>query len=204
MHFCPRKPFIKGPREKPAGDHRIARDAAQYSNPFPGARTVNNNSASPCPWPVQLPARDNSGWGCKIRDCRQSPPRTFVGYARTNVEEDCRYDEHEGHGLSSLASSGCSIPPSITIALALAPGLIRLGPAVIRVRIAKSAVARNDQRGALFQRSHAAIVPDVLPDVFYSAPRTLVGSAGANIQQHCSHHDGEDENESHDRLPTKR
>src|SRR5262249_54797719 len=65
-------------REKPAGDHRIARDAAQYSNPFPGARTVNNNSASPYPWPVQLPARGNSGWGCKIRDCRQSPRRRTV------------------------------------------------------------------------------------------------------------------------------
>src|SRR5262249_26731065 len=94
--------------------------------------------------------------------------------------------------------------PSITIAFALAPWLIRLGPAVIRVRIAKSAVARNDQRDALFQRSHAAIVPDVLPDIFHRTPRTLVGSAGANIQQHCSHHDGEDEDESHDRLPTKR
>jgi hypothetical protein len=32
----------------------------------------------------------------------------------------------------------------------------------------------------------------------------LVGSAGANIQQHCRYHDGEDEDESHDRLPTKR
>src|SRR6266853_1535941 len=90
------------------------------------------------------------------------------------------------------------------LSLALDPGRSGFRPAVIRVRITKSAIARNDQRDALFQRSHAAIVPDVLPDVFYRAPRTLVGSAGANIQQHCSHHDGEDENESHDRLPTKR
>src|SRR5262249_30474725 len=89
--------------------------------------------------------------------------------------------------------------PSIMLSLALGPGRSGFRPAVIGVRITKSAIARNDQRDALFQRSHAAIVPDVLPDVFYRAPRTLVGSADANIQQHCSHHDGEDENESHDR-----
>jgi hypothetical protein len=32
----------------------------------------------------------------------------------------------------------------------------------------------------------------------------LVGSAGATIQQHCRHHDGENEDESHDRSQTKR
>ena len=63
------------------------------------------------------------------------------------------------------------------LSLALDPGRSGFRPTVIRVRITKSAIARNDQRDALFQRPHAAIVPDVLPDVFYRAPGTLVGSA---------------------------
>jgi hypothetical protein len=128
----------------------------------------------------------------------------LVGSGRADVEQDCRcdghYDEREVHGSSSLAYLDAAFHRSITIALALAPRLIGLRPAVIRVRITKSAIARNGQRDALFQRSHAAIIPDVLPDVFYRAPRTLVGSGGANIQPHCRYRGGQHKNESHDRL----
>src|SRR5215467_721020 len=76
------------------------------------------------------------------------------------------------------------------LSLALDPGRSRFRPTVIRVRITKSAIARNDQRDALFQSPHAAIVPDVPPDVFYRAPGTLVGSARADVEQNgrCDRH----------------
>jgi hypothetical protein len=87
------------------------------------------------------------------------------------------------------------------LSLALDPGRSGFRPTVIRVRITKSAIARNDQRDALFQRPHAAIVPDVLPDVFYRAPGTLVGSARADVEQNgrCDRH--YDEYELHGSSP---
>src|SRR5262245_24859687 len=69
------------------------------------------------------------------------------------------------------------------LSLALDSGRSGFRPTVIRVRITKSAIARNDQRDTLFQRPHAAIVPDVPPDVFYRVPGTLVGSARADVEQ---------------------
>src|SRR5215467_1034530 len=76
------------------------------------------------------------------------------------------------------------------LSLVLDPGRSGFRPTVIRVRKTKSAIARNDQRDALFQRPHAAIVPDVVPDVFYRAPGTLVGSARADVEQNgrCDRH----------------
>src|SRR5215467_12691473 len=76
------------------------------------------------------------------------------------------------------------------LSLALDPGRSGFRPTVIRVRTTKSAIARNDQRDALFQRPHAAIVPDVAPDVFYRAPGTLVGCARADVEQNgrCDRH----------------
>src|SRR5262249_44222751 len=59
------------------------------------------------------------------------------------------------------------------LSLALHPGRSGFRPTVIRVRITKSAIAHDDQRDSRFQRPHAAIVPDVPPDVFYRAPGTL-------------------------------
>src|SRR5262245_58938655 len=87
------------------------------------------------------------------------------------------------------------------LSLALNPGRSGFRPTVIRVRITKSAIARNDQSDALFQRPHAAIVPDVLPDVFYRAPGTLVGSARADVEQNgrCDRH--YDEYELHGSSP---
>src|SRR5215472_10668566 len=87
------------------------------------------------------------------------------------------------------------------LSLALDPGRSGFRPTVIRVRITKSAIARNDQRDALFQRPHAAIVPDVVPDVFYRAPGTLVGSARADVEQNgrCDRH--YDEYELHGSSP---
>src|SRR5262245_26586486 len=91
--------------------------------------------------------------------------------------------------------------PSIMLSLALDPGRSGFRPTVIRVRKTKSAIARNDQRDALFQRPHAAIVPDVAPDVFYRAPGTLVGSARADVEQNgrCDRH--YDEYELHGSSP---
>src|SRR5215831_13001185 len=87
------------------------------------------------------------------------------------------------------------------LSLALDPGRSGFRPTVIRVRKTKSAIARNDQRDALFQRPHAAIVPDVVPDVFYRAPGTLVGSVRADVEQNgrCDRH--YDEYELHGSSP---
>src|SRR5215831_3687404 len=87
------------------------------------------------------------------------------------------------------------------LSLVLDPGRSGFRPTVIRVRKTKSAIARNDQRDALFQRPHAAIVPDVVPDVFYRAPGTLVGSARADVEQNgrCDRH--YDEYELHGSSP---
>src|SRR5260370_2951997 len=87
------------------------------------------------------------------------------------------------------------------LSLALDPGRSGFRPTVIRVRITKSAIARNDQRDALFQRPHAAIVPDVLPDVFYRAPGTLVGSARADVEQNGRRDRHYDENQLHGSSP---
>ena len=88
------------------------------------------------------------------------------------------------------------------LSLALDPGRNGFRPTIIRVRITKSAIARNDQRGALFQRSHAAIVPGgTAPNVFYRAPGTLVGSAWADVEKNgrCDGH--YDEYELHGSSP---
>jgi hypothetical protein len=87
------------------------------------------------------------------------------------------------------------------LSLALDPGRSGFRPTVIRVRKTKSAIARNDQRDALFERPHAAIVPDVVSDVFYRAPGTLVGSARADVEQdgRCDRH--YDEYELHGSSP---
>src|SRR5262245_58540074 len=73
------------------------------------------------------------------------------------------------------------------LSLALDPGWSGFRPTIIWVRITKSAIARNDHRDA---HPHAAIVPDVLPDVCYRAPGTLVGSARAHLEQNgrCDRH----------------
>src|SRR5262249_5961486 len=87
------------------------------------------------------------------------------------------------------------------LSLALDPGRSGFRLTVIRIRNTKSAIARNDQRDALFQRPHAAIVPNVVPDVFYRAPGTLVGSARADVEQNgrCDRH--YDEYELHGPSP---
>src|SRR5262245_38604450 len=59
---------------------------------------------------------------------------------------------------SAFRSAPCKLPSSIIISLPLAPGRRHLGPAVVRVRAAKSTVAGNHLRHALFEGSHAAII----------------------------------------------
>src|SRR5262245_65445651 len=49
---------------------------------------VNNNSAFVCPEVEDLRARGNTGSDCKIRGCRQSPPRrTGQGFACCNCKQ---------------------------------------------------------------------------------------------------------------------
>src|SRR6516225_3272892 len=87
---------------------------------------------------------------------------------------------------------------SIIIPLSFAPGWRPFGPAVIRVRTAKSAVPGNYLRDALVESSHAAIVNKcATAPIRACAPRALVGSAGANVEQHCRCYGSHDEHESH-------
>src|SRR5437773_926224 len=91
---------------------------------------------------------------------------------------------------------------SIIISLPLAPGGSGLGPAVVGVWAAKSAVTGNHLRDALFEGLHAAIVNKCsAAPIRAGAPRSLVGLAGANVEQHCRCYGHCDENELHGSSP---
>src|SRR5262249_50866061 len=157
---------------------------------------VNNNSAFVCPWVEGLRARGNKGSDCKIRGCRQSPPRRTVrAFACCNCKQmSGPYSCPRTTGLGKLHSgerrtksplpwplesallawvvlrlSRCRIASS-PISFQLTPQLTRLGPAVIWVRIAKSAVAGNHLLCAHFKGPHTAIVDYRMADILDRAP----------------------------------
>src|SRR6266576_118060 len=94
------------------------------------------------------------------------------------------------------------IERSIIISLPLAPGGSGLGPAVVRVWAAKSAVTGNHLRDALFEGLHAAIVNKCsAAPIRAGAPWTLVSLARANVEQQCRCHRHHDEYELHGSSP---
>src|SRR5215471_3248968 len=89
---------------------------------------------------------------------------------------------------------------SITVAFSLGPGWRAFGPAVIRVRTAKSAVASDHLLHAHFVGWQTAIVMKGMARTSARAPRHLSGLADAKVEQHCHRYGHHDEHESHGRL----
>src|SRR5215471_11592330 len=82
--------------------------------------------------------------------------------------------------------------PSIMVAFSLGPGWRAFGPAVVRVRTAKSAVAGDHLLHAHFVGWQSAIVMKEIARISARAPRHLSGLADAKVEQHChryGHHD---------------
>src|SRR5262249_9012511 len=89
---------------------------------------------------------------------------------------------------------------SIMVAFSLGPGWRAFGPAVIRVRTAKSAVAGDHLLHAHFVGWQTAIVMKGMARTSARAPRHLSGFADAKVEQHCHRYGHHDEHESHGRL----
>src|SRR6516162_3977933 len=90
--------------------------------------------------------------------------------------------------------------PSIMVAFSLGPGWRAFGPAVIRVRTAKSAVAGDHLLHAHLVGWQTAIVMKGMARTSARAPRHLSGLADAKVEQHCHRYGHHDEHESHGRL----
>src|SRR5215510_7366191 len=85
-----------------------------------------------------------------------------------------------------------SLHGSIMISFPLGPGRNEFGPAVVRVRTAKSAVAGDHLLHAHFVGWQSAIVMKEIARISARAPRHLSGLADAKVEQHChryGHHD---------------
>src|SRR5947208_7834632 len=90
------------------------------------------------------------------------------------------------------------IERSIIISLPLAPGGSGLGPAVVWVWAAKSAVTGNHLRDALFEGLHAAIVNKCsAAPIRGGAPCTLVSLARSIVEKMCRCHRAHDDYEVH-------
>src|SRR5262245_61871420 len=90
--------------------------------------------------------------------------------------------------------------PSIMVAFSLGPGWRAFGPAVIRVRTAKSAVASDHLLHAHFVGWQTAIVMKGMARTSARAPRHLSGLADAKVEQHYHRYGHHDQHESHGRL----
>jgi hypothetical protein len=86
-----------------------------------------------------------------------------------------------------------SLHGSIIISLPLGPGWNEFGPAVVRVRTAKSAVAGDHLLHAHFVGWQTAIVMKGMARTSARAPRHLSGLADAKVEQHCHRYGHYDE-----------
>jgi hypothetical protein len=85
-----------------------------------------------------------------------------------------------GHRPQALSLHG-----SIIISFPLGSGRNEFGPAVVRVRTTKSAVAGDHLLHAHFVAWQSAIVRKVIALISARAPRHLSGLADAKVEQHC-------------------
>src|SRR5262245_60356912 len=81
----------------------------------------------------------------------------------------------------------------IIISLPFGPGRNGFGPAVVRVRTAKSAVASDHLLHAHFVGWQTAIVMKGTARISARAPRHLSGLADAKVEQHCHRYGHYDE-----------
>src|SRR2546427_5527533 len=86
-----------------------------------------------------------------------------------------------------------SVHGSIILSLPLGPGRNEFGPAVVRVRTAKSAVAGDHLLHAHFVGWQTAIVRKEIALTSARAPRHLSGLADAKVEQHCHRYGHYDE-----------
>src|SRR5262245_10822535 len=93
-----------------------------------------------------------------------------------------------GHRPQALGLHG-----SIIISLPLGPGRNEFGPAVVRVRTAKSAVASDHFLHAHFVGWQTAIVMKGTARISARAPRHLSGLADAKVEQYCHRYGHYDE-----------
>src|SRR5258707_5210073 len=84
----------------------------------------------------------------------------------------------------------CCVPQ---MSLPLGPGRNEFGPAVVRVRAAKSAVAGDHFLHAHFVGWQTAIVRKEISLTSARAPRHLSGFADAKVEQHCHRYGHYDE-----------
>ena len=86
-----------------------------------------------------------------------------------------------------------SLHGSTIISLPLGPGWNEFGPAVVRVRTAKSAVAGDHLLHAHFVCWQTAIVMKGMARISARAPRHLSGLADAKVEQHCHRYGHDDD-----------
>src|SRR5215831_4114739 len=86
-----------------------------------------------------------------------------------------------------------SLHGSIIISFPLGSGRNEFGPAVVRVRTAKSAVAGDHLLHAHFVGWQSAIVRKEIALTSARAPRHLSGLADAKVEQHCHRYGPYDE-----------
>src|SRR5262245_11323645 len=98
------------------------------------------------------------------------------------------WKEECGHRPQALSLHG-----SIIISFPLGPGRNEFGPAVVRVRTAKSAVAGDHLLHAHFVSWQTAIVRKEIALTRARAPRHLSGLADAKVEQHCHRYGHYDE-----------
>src|SRR5262249_29674716 len=96
-----------------------------------------------------------------------------------------------------------SLHRSTIISLPLGPEWNEFGPAVVRVRTAKSAVAGDHLLHAHFVGWQSAIVMKVMANISARAPRHLSGLAAAKVEQHCHRYGHYDEHQSHGSPPAR-
>src|SRR5260221_3413356 len=110
-----------------------------------------------------------------------------------------------GYGSESLPSIDTHTPPGglFCLSLPFGPGRNEFGPAVVRVRTAKSAVAGDHLLHAHFVGWQSAIVMKVMANIGARAPRHLSGLAAAKVEQHWHRYGHYDEDQSHGAPPAR-
>ena len=203
----------------PPPDHLlIERDRGQFV-PSRRRRMMANVRAERL---LKLPAEPSP------RDCsRASRPwwssASWVGSAPSTPEQrerrkNTRARPHR-RALTNSAAASQGLPPSsrgaiarrqalslhgsTIISLPLGPEWNEFGPAVVRVRTAKSAVAGDHLLHAHFVGWQSAIVMKVMANIGARAPRHLSGLAAARVEQHCHRYGHYDEHQSHGSPPAR-
>src|SRR6516162_1765596 len=105
--------------------------------------------------------------------------------------------------IGTLDANNRPLHGSTIISLPLGAEWNEFGPAVVRVRTAKSAVAGDHLLHAHFVGWQSAIVMKEIARISARAPRHLSGLAAAKVEQHCHRYGHYDEHQSHGSPPAR-